>query len=96
MADELDEIKAQIQNHLVSLGTYDIISKQLKLKLYESGWLDKVSQLANKGLQELLSEDVNFEHLLNYLRPQAEEMVPAAVKEEMVAKIRDYLDGVIQ
>lgn len=95
MADELDSIRTQIQNHLVSLGNYDIIFKQLKLKLYESGWFDQVTQVANKELHAQ-SDDVTFKHLFDLLRPQAEAMVPPAVREEVMAKIRAYLDDVIQ
>lgn len=94
MADEFDAIRAKIQDHLVSLGNYDVISKQLKLKLYEAGWFDEVTQEANRELQE--NSDTNFDQLYSSLRPKAEGMVPAGVKEEIVAKIKEYLDDVIE
>lgn len=94
MADDFDAIRAKIQNHLVSLGNYDVISKQLKLKLYEAGWFDEVTQEANKELQA--NSDTNFDQLYSSLRPKAENMVPAGVKEEIMGKIRDYLDDVIE
>lgn len=50
--DELDQIKSKIQEHLVASGNYDLINKQLKLQLYESGWYDKVAQIANDRLNE--------------------------------------------
>lgn len=92
--DEIDAIRAQIQDHLVSTGNYDLISKQLKLKLYEAGWFDKITQVANRELQE--QGEVNFEHLFNFLRPKAEEMVPGSVKEDVMAKLREYLDDAIK
>lgn len=91
---ELQAIKTQIQNHLVDSGNYDVISKQLKLRLYECGWFDQVSQLAAKEM--IKSENINFEVLFEAVRPHAEKLVPADIKEEMLAKIRAYLDGAIQ
>lgn len=94
MADDFEAIRAKIQNHLVSLGSYDVISKQLKLKLYEAGWFDEVTQVANQELQE--HKDANFDRLYATVRPKAEEMVPAALKEEIMGKIREYLDDVVE
>lgn len=96
MADDLSAIKAQIQDHLVSLGNYDIISKQLKLRLYESGWFDNITQIASRELEQQSGEPLNFERLYDFLRPKAEEMIPPAVKEDVMAKIREYLDENIQ
>lgn len=97
MADDLEAIKAQIQSHLVDLGNYDLISKRLKLKLYESGWLDQVTQLATKELEAQPKDTtVNFDQLYSTLKPQAETLVPASVKEDTMQKLREYLDDVIQ
>ncbi|GEQ68589.1 hypothetical protein JCM33374_g2257 [Metschnikowia sp. JCM 33374] len=97
MAEDLNAIKAQIQRHLVDSGNYDVISKHLKLKLYESGWLDQVTQLATKELESQPKDSaVNFDKLYSELRPKAEELVPASVKEDTVEKLREYLDDVIQ
>lgn len=97
MSEELDNIKAQIQQHLVSSGNYDIINKQLKLQLYESGWFDKVSQIANRELQQpQQKEQQNFDQLYSFLKPKAEELVPQKVKNDILEKIKDYLDDVIQ
>mmetsp|Transcript_646 Transcript_646/g.632 ORF Transcript_646/g.632 Transcript_646/m.632 type:complete len:102 (+) Transcript_646:46-351(+) len=96
--DELDQIKSQIQEHLISSGNYDIINKQLKLQLYESGWFDKVTQLANRELQENLTQDtsVSFDQLFSFVKPKAEEMVPSNVKEDVLERLKTYLDDVIQ
>lgn len=96
MSDELSAIKAQIQDHLVSLGNYDIISKQLKLRLYDSGWFDNITQAASRELELHRGEPLNFERLYEYLRPKAEEMIPLSVKDDVMAKIREYLDDNIQ
>lgn len=92
---DLEAIKAQIQNHLIDSGNYDIIAKQLKLKLYECGWFDEITQLATKELKNN-TEAVNFDSLFQTIRPQAEEMVPGDVKEEVLQRIRSYLDDAIQ
>lgn len=96
MKDDTDAIKAKIQDHLVSLGNYEIISKHLKLKLYEAGWFDEISQIASKELQKPGLEQTNFETLYEFLRPKAEKKVPEAVKEDVMNRIRQYLDDAIQ
>ncbi|WPK26755.1 hypothetical protein PUMCH_004116 [Australozyma saopauloensis] len=92
---DLEAIKAQIQNHLVDSGNYDVISKQLKLKLYECGWFDQITQVATNELKSA-GGNVNFDMLLKSLKPRAEELVPSEVKEEILQKIRAYLDDTIQ
>lgn len=93
-----DAIKGKIQEHLVSTGNYEIISKRLKLGLYESGWFDQVAQEANKELQKQADSEnsVNFEHLYSVLKPKAELLVPSNVKDDVTEKIKEYLDGAIQ
>lgn len=94
---EFDEIKSQIQQHLVKSGKYDIINKQLKLQLYESGWYDKVSQLASRELQaQDGDQSMNFDVLFSLVKPKAEEMVPDQVKEDIIEKLKAYLDDVIR
>lgn len=96
MSDELDAIRAQIQNYLVDLGNYDVISQLLKLKLFESGWLDRVTVLAAKELaSHPASEPMNFETLYSTLKEKAPLMIPSSVKEEVVEQIRDYLNETI-
>ncbi|KAK6460418.1 protein SUS1 [Scheffersomyces coipomensis] len=100
--EELDQIKSQIQDHLISSGNYDIINKQLKLKLYESGWYDKVSQLTNQQLTESSKSNgndegqINFDQLMANVKPKADELVSKNVKQEIMEKIKDYLEEIIQ
>lgn len=91
--EELNQIKAKIQEHLISSGNYDIINKQLKLQLYESGWFDKVSQIANRELNE---NEQNFDQLFSFVKPKAEELVPELVKRDILERIKQYLDGIIE
>lgn len=94
--DDVDAIKAKIQDHLVASGNYEVISKQLRLRLYEAGWFDQVSEAATEILHERDLNSASFESLYNELRPKAGAMVPADVKEEVVGKIREYLEDAIQ
>ncbi|CAI5758220.1 unnamed protein product [Candida verbasci] len=91
---ELAQIKAKIQNHLISSGNYDIINKQLKLKLYESGWYDKINQIALRELND--NSNINFDQLYNFIKPKAQDLVPDNVKDEINVKIKQYLDHVVQ
>jgi len=91
--EELDRIKAQIQQHLISSGNYDVITKQLKLQLYESGWYDKLNQVASRELQD---NNYTFDQLYSFMKPKAEEMVPDSVKNDILQKITDYLEDIIE
>ncbi|KAI3405679.2 SUS1 [Candida oxycetoniae] len=102
--EELDQIKSKIQDHLIASGNYEVINKQLKLQLYESGWYDKVAQIANKELNKSVNNDtdkgghastINLNQLYALVRPKAEELVPSDVKENIMKKIEKYLDGII-
>lgn len=92
---ELDQIKSKIQDYLISSGNYDVINKQLKLQLYESGWFDQVSKLATKELQDA-DKEVTFEELFSFVRPKAESFVPEQIKSNILEKIQDCLEDVVQ
>lgn len=90
MTSPLDEVKSQIQDHLVSLGNYDAISRQLKLLLYEAGWFDQVLKLVS---DELSTSD-NFNQVYLAVKPQAEQMVPEDVKKQIMDQIRNYVEEI--
>lgn len=95
---ELDQIKSQIQKHLITSGNYDIINKQLKLKLYETGWFDKITEIANLELQSQLDEgkQMSFEDLYSFIKSKADDLVPEEVKKEIEERIQQYLDSIIE
>lgn len=94
--DEVDKISTLIQNHLVSLGNYELISEQLKLKLYELGWCNRVSQMTDEKLNEDAKAVPPFDVLLNAIKPKAMAMVPENVREEILQSIREYLNEIIE
>ncbi|CAN3374561.1 hypothetical protein DIURU_001040 [Diutina rugosa] len=93
MTSQLDQVKSQIQDQLVSSGNYDDISRQLKVQLYESGWFDQVQKLA---VSELGGGNENFDHLYQAIKPSAEELVPQHVRDEITEKIRRYVEEIVQ
>ncbi|CAN3365021.1 transcription and mRNA export factor Sus1p [Diutina catenulata] len=94
MTSELDQVKSQIQSHLVSSGNYDAINKQLKVSLYKSGWFDEVSDLAKAELTQ--KQDANFNELYQSVKPKAEDLVPEQVKKEIMDRIRQYVEDIVQ
>ncbi|KAI5961619.1 SUS1 [Candida pseudojiufengensis] len=95
--DELNQIKSKIQDHLIASGEYELINKQLKLQLYESGWYDKVAQITNNHLNSSGNQEEvkNISDLYAFVRPKAEEIVPQDIRDNMMKKIEQYLDGII-
>ncbi|CAK9438951.1 uncharacterized protein LODBEIA_P31750 [Lodderomyces beijingensis] len=98
--DEINQIKFKIQDHLISSGNYELINKQLKLQLYESGWYDKVAQITNKELSNgndtSSKRPKSLNELYTSIKPKAEELVPDEVKENIIRKIEQYLDGILE
>lgn len=92
--EELLQIKSKIQNHLISSGNYDKINKSLKLQLIEQGWYDKLNTMCLNELND--NDDCNFNDLYNKVKPKAHELVPENVKQDILNKIKEYLDDVIQ
>lgn len=103
---ELNQIKSKIQEHLVSSGNYELISKQLKLQLIESGWYDKVAQIAMDELNNSSSKDTkdggrayttkSLSDLYTVVKPKAEGLIPNEVRENMLKRIELYLDDLIE
>ncbi|ODQ78660.1 hypothetical protein BABINDRAFT_162365 [Babjeviella inositovora NRRL Y-12698] len=90
---ETNALKSQIQEHLISSGNYDRLSKALATKLYETGWVDSMKQAATAKASTM--DKPNFDELNESLQQKGMDLVNDTVKRDMMALIKEYLDGVI-
>lgn len=91
---DVNVLKTKIQDELIRSGQYDEISRFLKFKLIENGWFDNVKSMSTSTAAHL--ESLNYTQLMKELEPKLLLMVPDNVKEETLAKIKQFLDSVIE
>jgi hypothetical protein len=77
------------------LLSYRLESHLLQL-LQESGWSENLRNLCQERLRDPTANIGNYEELRNSVDTQAKEMVPEAVKAEMVKKIAVLLRGMCE
>ncbi|CEP61525.1 Sus1p LALA0_S03e04808g [Lachancea lanzarotensis] len=87
------QVKAQIQQHLVESGNYEIISNNLSQRLLQEGWTDQVKKLT----QDEISNDssATFTQILSKVEPKASELVSESTKQEILAKIEGFLAEIV-
>ncbi|KAG7692098.1 hypothetical protein KL930_001540 [Ogataea haglerorum] len=91
------DIKARLEQELIASGKYQDIYNFLKIQLANSGWTEKFAELASETIAKMPeSQDLRFVELVDKLQPQALSMVPDDVKAQTLAKIKEFLDSVIE
>ncbi|OBA18134.1 uncharacterized protein OGAPODRAFT_5793 [Ogataea polymorpha] len=80
------DIKARLEQELIASGKYQDIYNFLKIQLANSGWTEQTPE----------SQNLRFVELVDKLQPQALSMVPDDVKAQTLAKIKEFLDSVIE
>ncbi len=85
--------KAAIEQRLIETGEKERLLDYLRQKLIESGWKDELKNyckelIRNKGLDRITVED-----LVEELKPRARATVPAKAKEELLARIKTFIEN---
>ncbi|KAJ7471801.1 transcription factor e(y)2-domain-containing protein [Mycena latifolia] len=87
---ELDALQAQLQQRLLESGEWDRIKFILASKLNDSGWVDDMRNRSKERARSM--EPLSFAALLEEMAPQAQTSIPLAVRREVVALLRGFLD----
>ncbi|KAJ7280370.1 transcription factor e(y)2-domain-containing protein [Mycena rebaudengoi] len=87
---ELDVLQAQLQQRLLESGEWDRIKFILASKLNESGWTDEMRNRSKERARTM--EPLSFVTLLEEMAPHAQTSLPLAVRREVIALIRGYLE----
>lgn len=74
-------------------GEKERLLEYLRQKLVESGWKDELKNyckelIRNKGLDRITVAD-----LVEELKPRARATVPAKAKEELLARIKNFIEN---
>ncbi|KAJ6617904.1 transcription factor e(y)2-domain-containing protein [Mycena sp. CBHHK59/15] len=87
---DLDALQAQLQKRLLESGEWDRIKFILASKLNESGWTDDMRSRSKERARSM--EALSFAKLWEELTSHAQSSVSLAVRKEVVALIRGYLE----
>jgi len=87
---ELDALQAQLQQRLLESGEWDRIKFILASRLNDSGWMDDIHNRSKETARSM--NPLLFTKLLEETRPHAQTSMPLAVRREVVALIKGFLD----
>ncbi|AJP84791.1 BAD_collapsed_G0003110.mRNA.1.CDS.1 [Saccharomyces cerevisiae] len=93
MTMDTAQLKSQIQQYLVESGNYELISNELKARLLQEGWVDKVKDLTKSEMN--INESTNFTQILSTVEPKALEMVSDSTRETVLKQIREFLKEIV-
>ncbi|CAI4965608.1 hypothetical protein SCP684_0007019100 [Saccharomyces cerevisiae] len=93
MSMDTAQLKSQIQQYLVESGNYELISNELKARLLQEGWVDKVKDLTKSEMN--INESTNFTQILSTVEPKALEMVSDSTRETVLKQIREFLEEIV-
>ncbi|AJP82864.1 Sus1p [Saccharomyces cerevisiae YJM1417] len=93
MTMDTAQLKSQIQQYLVESGNYELISNELKARLLQEGWVDKVKDLTKSEMN--INGSTNFTQILSTVEPKALEMVSDSTRETVLKQIREFLEGIV-
>mmetsp|Transcript_5255 Transcript_5255/g.4439 ORF Transcript_5255/g.4439 Transcript_5255/m.4439 type:complete len:108 (+) Transcript_5255:37-360(+) len=85
--------KSLIEKKLEESGEKARLEEHLRQKLIETGWKDDLKEhcmelIRNKGL-----EKINLDDLVEELLPKGRSLVPTEVKEDLLGRIKSYLES---
>lgn len=92
----MSDIHSKIQNELISSGKYTEIYSLLERELTNSGWTDKFQNLTQQVIESSNDDELNFTNLINKVSQNGKESVPDEVKLNVVKKIAEFLDSVVE
>ncbi|KAF8228699.1 hypothetical protein L208DRAFT_1290330 [Tricholoma matsutake] len=87
---EVEALYPQVLRRLVESGEWDRIKSTLSSKLNETGWSDDMKNRTKERARNM--NPLSFQTLFDESSPHAQTSIPLAVKREVMALIRQYLD----
>ncbi|KAG5724678.1 hypothetical protein E4T56_gene3733 [Termitomyces sp. T112] len=87
---EVDAFYTQLQQRIVDSGEWDRIRFVLASKLNEAGWSDDLRHRSKERAREM--KPLSFQTLYDEVFPVAHTSLPLAVKREILAQIRHWVD----
>ncbi|KAJ6510406.1 hypothetical protein C8R45DRAFT_387806 [Mycena sanguinolenta] len=87
---DLDTLQAQLTQRLLENGEWDRIKLVLAARLNDSGWTDDLRNRSKERARTM--EPLSFTTLMEEMIQPSQTSIPLAVRREVVALIRGYVD----
>ncbi|KAF8425194.1 hypothetical protein EV426DRAFT_62567 [Tirmania nivea] len=89
-------LRADINRRLLESGEYEKLSSHVTLLLRESGWRESTLHTCNRLLRDPCAKVINYQTLYAAVERDAMEGVDGQVKVEVVKRIREALEGMVE
>jgi len=87
-ADFKDRLHAKLQNS----GELEKLKQTLRDRLQECGWTDSMRKICKERVRASNIDDVSIDNLVDEVTPIGRDQVPAEIKNEILLKLRAFLD----
>ena len=86
-----EQVRATIHQKLIDTGEKDRLKNLLRAKLEECGWRDELKNYCKEVIKNKGLEKITVEELVAEIAPRGRATVPAAIKAELLQRIRKFL-----
>ena len=86
-----EQVRATIHQKLIDTGEKDRLKNLLRAKLEECGWRDELKSYCKEVIKNKGLEKITVEELVAEITPRGRATVPAAIKAELLQRIRKFL-----
>ena len=88
-----EQARATIHEKLVETGEKERLKTLLRAKLEECGWRDELKKYCKEVIKNKGLEKITVEELVQEITPRGRATVPAAIKAELLQRIRKFLQA---
>ncbi|KAK3867358.1 hypothetical protein Pmani_005552 [Petrolisthes manimaculis] len=93
MSDRSIQLKNSVNLKLVETGEKERLKDMLRQRLTECGWRDELKEHAKDIVRERGLQKVTVDELVKEITPKGRQLVPDAVKRELLAEIKKFLSA---
>ncbi|GAA5875910.1 hypothetical protein JCM16303_004041 [Sporobolomyces ruberrimus] len=84
------DLETALRTRLIQSGEYSKVMERLRASLSDSNWNDQVRDLAREEARNS-ADTPHLGNLINSIEPQALEMIPKEVREEIQSMIHEFV-----
>eukprot|EP01098_Paradermamoeba_levis_P012846 TRINITY_DN5715_c0_g1_i1.p1 TRINITY_DN5715_c0_g1~~TRINITY_DN5715_c0_g1_i1.p1 ORF type:complete len:124 (-),score=48.25 TRINITY_DN5715_c0_g1_i1:9-326(-) len=91
MQSNSESIRIYINQKLLETGEKERLKDMLRTKLVECGWRDEMKNYCKETVKSKGVENITVDEIVNEVLPRGRAQVPAAIKTELLTRIRKFL-----
>lgn len=86
------EFKNRLNEKLQNSGEIEQLKQTLRERLQSCGWTDQMKKICKEKVRNQNIESVTIDELVQQVTPLGRDKVPAEVKQEILLKLRNFLE----